>query len=209
MPGKFRLPKAGPTPWQRSWRARRSPRPRPTTSTRTKARTRTRGRVPRLPGGASTRRTRKPCRPGTLSFSKGTASSRGIGRPRAPARQALRSSSAPTARGWRGLRPGRGHPKKLAAITLFNQDYWTIRDLETVGGNTRGIFVSGNVANGLIRGISILDCYAHEVGGESTVENDKDNGCIILSTGFSNNTQFKGALIEGCEAAEPSAGRGS
>jgi hypothetical protein len=98
--------------------------------------------------------------------------------------------------------PAADNPKKLAAITLFNQEYWTLRDLETVGGNTRGIFVSGNVANGLIRGISILDCYAHGVGGESTVENDKDNGCIILSTGFSNNTQFEGALIEGCEAAD-------
>ena len=35
---------------------------------------------------------------------------------------------------------------KKAAIALFNQEYWKIEGLETVGGNSRGIYVSGKRA---------------------------------------------------------------
>jgi len=82
-----------------------------------------------------------------------------------------------------------------AAIRLFNQSYWRIRSLETVGGNPFGILVSGDV-DGVLDHLWILDVHVHDVGGVAT---NKESGLIVVTPG-SPSTVFNDVLIDGATA---------
>ena len=65
----------------------------------------------------------------------------------------------------------------IAAIRLFNQSYWAIRDVETIGGNPHGIHVSGNAA-ATLRYFRISNVSVHDVAGVATT---KQSGLIEIS----------------------------
>ena len=82
-----------------------------------------------------------------------------------------------------------------AAIELFNQQYWHLRNVETVGGNPYGIHVSGNLP-GVLRHFRIVDVIVHGVRGTVT---NKESGLIVVSPGAAATT-FEDVIIDGALA---------
>lgn len=58
------------------------------------------------------------------------------------------------------------------AVYLNNQQYWTIADLEIVGGVNYGVYVTGNTANQPLHGITLNDLNVHGATGTSTARSD-------------------------------------
>ena len=81
-----------------------------------------------------------------------------------------------------------------AAIRLFNQEHWEIRDVETIGGNPYGIFISGD--EGTLHHLHIRNVVVHDVGG--TVKS-KNSGLIVVVSGGPKQT-FEDVLIDGATA---------
>jgi len=82
------------------------------------------------------------------------------------------------------------------ALLLFNQQYWQVDSLDIAGGNTYGIFVTGD--KGTLHHLYIKNLYVHDVYG-GTLEN-KDNGLVIVGPS-SINVFFDDVLIDGVDAA--------
>lgn len=86
-----------------------------------------------------------------------------------------------------------------AAITLFNQEYWTISDLEITnkssGSKDRiGVLVAAE-DYGTVDGIALRNLYVHDVGYSDTKE---FGGIITRITGEVKRTRFNDLLVEGC-----------
>jgi Right handed beta helix region len=81
-----------------------------------------------------------------------------------------------------------------AALTLFNQEYWTIEHLDFSGGRPYGIFVSGD--KGVLHGIHIRDVVVHNVTGEPR---DKESGLLVIAAG-AEQQHFDDVLIDGVTA---------
>jgi len=79
-----------------------------------------------------------------------------------------------------------------AAIKLFNQAYWDIKNVETKGGNKWGIYVSGNVSQ-VLQHIHISNVYVHDVHGTAA---DKETGGIIVEQGAEKHA-FNDVVIDG------------
>jgi hypothetical protein len=82
------------------------------------------------------------------------------------------------------------------ALLLFNQQYWQVDSLDISGGNTYGVFVSGD--NGTLHHLYLRNLYVHDVYGGAF--KNKDNGLVIVGPS-SINVFFDGVLIEGVDAA--------
>jgi len=64
-----------------------------------------------------------------------------------------------------------------AAVRLFNEEYWTIEHIETIGGDQYGIFVGGDVSNRVLHNIRINDVFVHAVNGPTRW----DSGLIVVA----------------------------
>jgi uncharacterized Zn-binding protein involved in type VI secretion len=82
------------------------------------------------------------------------------------------------------------------ALLLFNQQYWQVDSLDIAGGNTYGVFVSGD--KGTLHHLYLKNLYVHDVYGGAL--KNKDNGLVIVGPG-SINVFFDDVLIDGVDAA--------
>jgi hypothetical protein len=81
--------------------------------------------------------------------------------------------------------------KSEEALRLFNQQYWDIDSLDISGGNTYGIFISGD--NGILHHIHLSNLAVHDVfGGELK---HKESGLVTISPG-SVNQHFDDVLVD-------------
>lgn len=85
-------------------------------------------------------------------------------------------------------------PGAEAAFRLFDQAYWTVANLEFIGGNPHGIYVGGS--SGVIRGIHIRDVVVHDVGGSPRT---KEGGLVVVAPG-SSSQRFEDVEIDGVTA---------
>jgi hypothetical protein len=80
-------------------------------------------------------------------------------------------------------------------LRLFNQQYWDIDSLDLSGGNTYGIFISGN--KGILHHIHLSNLAVHDVLGGKMMH--KESGLIAISP--SNASQhFDDVLVDGITA---------
>ncbi len=80
-----------------------------------------------------------------------------------------------------------------SAIKLYNQQYWHIQNIEAIGGNPYGIYVSGNVS-AVLNHFRVTNVVAHDVGGTTTSQ--KENGIIVFIPGAAG-TLFNDVIIDG------------
>jgi hypothetical protein len=66
-----------------------------------------------------------------------------------------------------------------AALTLFNQQYWEINNLEITGGNRYGVYVSGNTPNVSINHVYLRNLNVH--GATYTSTKRADSGEVVIS----------------------------
>ncbi|MGB0125937.1 MAG: right-handed parallel beta-helix repeat-containing protein [Silvibacterium sp.] len=95
-----------------------------------------------------------------------------------------------------GPRPKLVAPRQSEeALRLFNQQYWDIDSLDLAGGNTYGVFISGN--NGILHHIHLSNLAVHDViGGELK---HKESGLVAISPG-NVNQHFDDVLVDGVTA---------
>jgi Right handed beta helix region len=95
-----------------------------------------------------------------------------------------------------GVRPKIvAHSKSEEALKLFNQEYWNIDSLELSGGNTFGVFVSGD--KGILHHIHLANLLVHDVGGAEM--KNKESGLVVISPG-SVDQRFDDVLVDGVTA---------
>jgi hypothetical protein len=82
--------------------------------------------------------------------------------------------------------------KSEEALKLFNQEYWTIDSLEISGGNTFGVFVSGD--KGILHHIHLANLRVHDVAGAEMKH--KESGLVVISPG-SADQRFDDVLVDG------------
>jgi hypothetical protein len=66
------------------------------------------------------------------------------------------------------------------AVKLFNQQYWEIRNLEIVGGNRYGVFISGDRPNSSLNHIYLRDLNVHGAAYHSKLRSD--SGEVVIAT---------------------------
>lgn len=66
-----------------------------------------------------------------------------------------------------------------AVISLTDQQYWEIRNLEIVGGNKFGVFISGNTPNSSLNHFHLINLNVH--GAHYTPTNTGDSGEVFIS----------------------------
>jgi hypothetical protein len=81
-----------------------------------------------------------------------------------------------------------------AAFRLFNQEYWRVENLELIGGNPHGVFVSGD--KGVLRSIHLTNLVARDVTGRPT---SKEDGIVVIAPG-SKDQRFDDIIIDGVTA---------
>jgi len=81
-------------------------------------------------------------------------------------------------------------PGQPAAFQLKDQQYWTIENLEFVGGNPHGVHVTGT--NGVLHGIHIRDIVVHGVTGEPKT---KEGGLLVIAPG-SEHQRFDDVVVD-------------
>ncbi|MBJ6364027.1 choice-of-anchor Q domain-containing protein [Paenibacillus sp. GCM10012307] len=91
-----------------------------------------------------------------------------------------------------------------AAIKLQNQQYWVIKDLETTGGNPRGISI-GNDSGNTLNYFRILNSVVHDVGGVDTTKPGNDLGkkqglIAVWAPNGSKGSHFNDVIIDGSTA---------
>jgi hypothetical protein len=67
----------------------------------------------------------------------------------------------------------------MAALSLINQQYWKIADLDIVGGVNYGVYITGNTNNQPLNGITLANLNVHGATGISTQRGD--SGEVVLS----------------------------
>jgi hypothetical protein len=92
-----------------------------------------------------------------------------------------------------GVRPVIVAAGRPAALALFNQTHWVIRDLETNGGNPHGIHISGDAASTLSY-FRISNVSVHDVEGVATT---KQSGLIEISPARGSATVIDDVVIDG------------
>ena len=83
-----------------------------------------------------------------------------------------------------------------AAVKLFDQQYWQIQNIETRGGNPRGISVGGNTDNLALNHFRITNVVVRDVGGYAT---SKTNGLVALAVAGDGQT-LNDVVIDGVTA---------
>jgi len=92
-----------------------------------------------------------------------------------------------------GGRPVIVAAERPAAVALFNQTHWAIRDVETNGGNPHGLHISGDTAATLSY-FRISNVSVHDVGGVATT---KQSGLIDISPAPGAATVVDDVVIDG------------
>jgi hypothetical protein len=82
------------------------------------------------------------------------------------------------------------------AFLLFNQQYWQVDSLDISGGNTYGVFVTGD--QGTLHHLYLKNLYVHDVYGGKF--HNKDNGLVLVGPS-SMNVFFDDVLVDGVDAA--------
>ena len=85
-------------------------------------------------------------------------------------------------------------PGAEAAFRLFNQEYWTVRHLELIGGDPHGVFISGS--RGVLHGIHLQNLVVHGVTGKPKT---KESGLVIIVSGGAAQ-RFDDVLVDGVTA---------
>ena len=86
--------------------------------------------------------------------------------------------------------------KDRQSLLLFNQQHWQIDSLDISGGNTYGVFVSGD--KGPLRGIYLKNLYIHDVFGGAL--KNKDNGLLVVGPSALP-AVFSNVLVDGVDVA--------
>ncbi|WP_039140096.1 right-handed parallel beta-helix repeat-containing protein [Flavihumibacter solisilvae] len=94
------------------------------------------------------------------------------------------------------------------AIQMMNEQYWSIADIETTGGNMAGIFVGCTKDGQSLNGIHITNCYVHDIGDTTQIDWDYSTttGGIVVVNGRLNeqgkpeyfNSLFNDVVIDNC-----------
>jgi hypothetical protein len=83
-----------------------------------------------------------------------------------------------------------------SALKLFDQSYWEIKNIETLGGSPYGILVSGHTDHTVLRHIHVSNVTVHDVGGSPS---SKKGGLIVFfTTGLGQ--RFDDILVDGVSA---------
>jgi hypothetical protein len=82
------------------------------------------------------------------------------------------------------------------ALLLSNQEYWQVDSLDLSGGNTYGIFVTGD--RGVLRHIYLKNLSVHDVQGGAM--KNKDNGLVVVGPSKLG-VWFEDVLIDGVDAS--------
>jgi hypothetical protein len=85
-------------------------------------------------------------------------------------------------------------PEDKAALTLTDQEYWTVQHLEFSGGNPYGVLITGTA--GVLHGIRVRDIVVHDVTGEPKTKN---TGLLVISPGTPAQ-RFDGVVVDGVTA---------
>lgn len=85
-------------------------------------------------------------------------------------------------------------PGQEAALKLFDQEYWTIEDLEFSGGRPHAVFISGS--KGVLHAIHIKDIVVHDVFGTPAT---KEDGLLVIASSTLEQ-HFDDVLIDGVTA---------
>jgi hypothetical protein len=85
------------------------------------------------------------------------------------------------------------HP---AALELFNQSYWEISNLETMGGTKWGIHIGGDRAYTVLHHFRITNVVVHDVTGTPT---NKHTGLIVIEPGGDHMT-LDDVVVDGATA---------
>ena len=96
-----------------------------------------------------------------------------------------------------GAQPAINGGSAEEAVKLFNQQYWEINNLEVVGGNLYGVYVSGNTPNVAINHIHLKNLNVH--GAAYTSTKRADSGEVFISNNGSGET-LNDVLIDGVTA---------
>jgi hypothetical protein len=83
-----------------------------------------------------------------------------------------------------------------SALTLSDQSYWEIKNLETTGGDPYGILITGNTANAIINHIYLSNVAVHDVTGTPT---QNASGLIVFLTAGAGES-FNDILVDGATA---------
>jgi hypothetical protein len=88
-----------------------------------------------------------------------------------------------------------GGSKPEETLHLFNQQYWDIDSLDISGGNTYGIFISGD--NSTLHHIHLSNLAVHDVlGGEVK---HKESGLVVISP-INAKAHFDDVVVDGVDA---------
>lgn len=82
------------------------------------------------------------------------------------------------------------------ALLLSNQEYWQIDSLDISGGNTYGVFLTGD--RGTLHHLELKNLYVHDLQGGKL--QNKDNGLVVVGPSGPA-AVFDGVLIDGVDAA--------
>lgn len=82
------------------------------------------------------------------------------------------------------------------ALLLFNQQYWQVDSLDISGGNTYGVFVSGD--KGTLHHIALKNLYVHDVRGGAM--KSKDNGLVVVGAS-AHDVTFDDVMVDGVTVA--------
>lgn len=83
----------------------------------------------------------------------------------------------------------------VEALKLDNQEYWDIDSLDISGGNTYGVFITGE--KGVLHHIHLTNLVVHDVNG-GKIKN-KDSGLVLIQPG-SVDQRFNDVLVDGVTA---------
>lgn len=86
-------------------------------------------------------------------------------------------------------------PSSDASLKLYNQEYWDIDSLDLAGGNTYGVFISGD--KGVLHHIHLANLLVHDVGGVEMKH--KESGLVVISPGTVDQ-HFDDVLVDGVTA---------
>jgi hypothetical protein len=98
-----------------------------------------------------------------------------------------------------GTRPVIDGGSAEAALKLFNQQYWEINNLEIVGGNRYGVYVSGDIPSSTINHIVFKNLDVHGATYSSTKR--ADSGEVFISPGGTRQT-LNDVLVDGVTARD-------
>ncbi|MEP6467139.1 MAG: right-handed parallel beta-helix repeat-containing protein [Parafilimonas sp.] len=107
-----------------------------------------------------------------------------------------------------GERPVINAGNHECAVTILDEQYWNVSNIETTGGDKAGIFIGCRKDDLLLNNISITNCYVHDVGDTSKIDWDyskSTGGIIVVNGSFNNagqpvfyNSVFNNVVVDGC-----------